>query len=59
MIILDPNSVKCNTSSMKSMAKNMTEQFAKPTEKRGALLTYYSESAKAKSKAVWLVETFG
>lgn len=53
MIILDPNSVTRNTSKMESMALNMTEQFAKPMEKRGALLSYYSETAKAKSKAVW------
>jgi hypothetical protein len=53
MIILDPSAVKCNTSSMDSLAKNMTNEFAKPMEKRGTLLSYYSETAKAKSKAVW------
>lgn len=53
MIVLDPSAVKCNTSSMDSLAKNMTNEFARPIEKRGALLSYYSETAKAKSKAVW------
>ena len=53
MVILDPSSVKCNTSSMISMAHNMTDKHARPMEKRGALLSYYSETAKAKSKAVW------
>lgn len=52
MIILDPGSVKCDTSAMNSLAKNMTNEFARAMEKRGALLSYYSETAKAKSKAV-------
>lgn len=56
MIILDPNSVKCNTASMTTMANNMTAKFSKSIEKRGALLSYYSETAKAKSKAVWSVQ---
>lgn len=38
---------------MNSLAKNMTNEFARAMEKRGALLSYYSETAKAKSKAVW------
>lgn len=53
MIILDHSLVKCNTNTMKCMADNMNQKFAKATEKRGALLSYYSETAKAKSKAVW------
>ena len=56
MVVLDPNSVTCNTSSMKTMASQMGEnQFAKAMEKRGCLLSYYAETAKAKSKAVWYV----
>lgn len=58
MIVLDPTSVQCNTSTMKSMASQMGQEFSKPMEKRGALLTYYSETAKAKSKAVWYVSSF-
>lgn len=53
MIILDPSLVKCHTSEMKVMACKMNQQFTKAVEKRGALLSYYSETAKAKSKAVW------
>lgn len=53
MVVLDPSSVKCDTASMKAKADNMNNEFSKPMEKRGALLTYYSETARAKGKAVW------
>ncbi len=55
MMVLDPGKVQCNTSSMKSMADQMGQKFNQAMEKRGALLSYYSETAKAKSKAVWSV----
>jgi hypothetical protein len=34
MIVLDPSAVKCNTSSMDSLAKNMTIEHAKPMEEQ-------------------------
>ena len=53
MILLDPNSISSNTANMKDKAVHMSDKNAKGLEKRGALLSYYSETAKAKSKAVW------
>lgn len=39
---------------MQNRASAMSDnKHAKPMEKRGALLSYYAETAKAKSKAVW------
>jgi len=53
MVVLDPSQISSNTSSMKVKASCMNDKGMKSLEKRGALLSYYSESAKAKSKAVW------
>jgi len=52
MIVLDPCSIKSNTKSMQSKASCMNDTVGKGIERRGALLSYYSESSKAKSKAV-------
>lgn len=53
MIVLDPSQVKSNSSVMNVKASCMADKNLKSTEQRGALLSYYSETAKAKSTAVW------
>ena len=53
MIVLEPCSIKSNTKTMQCKAESMNDTSSKGLERRGALLSYYSETSKAKSKAVW------
>jgi SWI/SNF-related matrix-associated actin-dependent regulator 1 of chromatin subfamily A len=51
MVILNPNLVELNTKSLKIASNKMNENL-KGLEKRGALLSYFQETSKAKVKAV-------
>ena len=51
MIILNPDLIQLNTKSLKQ-ASNKMEENLKGMEKRGALLGYFQETSKAKSRAV-------
>lgn len=52
MIILDPDLIQLNSKSLKQASKNMDNLNLKGMEKRGALLNYFQETAKAKVAAV-------
>jgi SWI/SNF-related matrix-associated actin-dependent regulator 1 of chromatin subfamily A len=51
MVILNQNLVELNTKSLKIASKKMNDNL-KGLEKRGALLSYFQETSKAKVKAV-------
>ncbi|XP_031779096.1 SWI/SNF-related matrix-associated actin-dependent regulator of chromatin subfamily A-like protein 1 [Nasonia vitripennis] len=51
-IILDPHMIKAATKEMEAASKEMQKKSLTGAQKHGALLQYYSESSKAKEKAV-------
>ena len=51
MVILDPSRVELNIRTLKLASNKMEQVHLKGMEKRGALLTYFQETAKAKAKS--------
>lgn len=52
MVILDPGLVRTNLTDLKKAAKEMGKENLKGMERRGALLSFFAETAKAKAVAV-------
>jgi SWI/SNF-related matrix-associated actin-dependent regulator 1 of chromatin subfamily A len=52
MIILDPSLIELEKKSLKQASSQMANEKLKGMEKRGALLTFFSETSKAKARAV-------
>jgi SWI/SNF-related matrix-associated actin-dependent regulator 1 of chromatin subfamily A len=52
MIILDPSLIEIDKKSLKQASSQMNNEKLKGMEKRGALLTFFSETSKVKAKAV-------
>ena len=52
MVILNPELVYDKTKEMKQCVQNLEQEHMTALEKRGALLTYYCATGKAKLKAV-------
>jgi hypothetical protein len=52
MVILNPEVINVKSEEMKQCVKTLEQEHLTGLEKRGALLTYYCATGKAKLKAV-------